>query len=376
MKVEGIFKGLNNEKEYAGKYYGKLLDPSDGETSLTIKIPKSLLPEFVGKEEGFFRVVGTPYWDVKPKNGKGEVVLDVKEIDGVEIEHLKIDEKAKVITEKIEKGRRDPEKLLRNRIKAGEKPSVAIIIGEAAIVDEDIRRALDVELREYDLEFVRTNLTDKEALTEALLKADTEGYDLIALVRGGGSGLEIFDDVELARVCLELDTPFVTALGHARNLHLLDAIADRYFTTPTDLGTFLADVVKSISEIERLKNKVAELEREREKQNKEIQALIEERAKVSTEKKNLEEKVRELERKIDDQRREAERERTFLQQQFQEIKSREVSDNLRLAEELNRLKRELKEVKPQLEHLSKREKIYIVVIFILLLLIVGTFLFN
>ena len=60
-------------------------------------------------------------------------------------------------------------------------------------------------------------------------------------MRGGGPGLEIFDDVAIAEASLLLKPILVTAIGHAQDDTLLQKLADKQFITPTALGNYLRE---------------------------------------------------------------------------------------------------------------------------------------
>lgn len=70
---------------------------------------------------------------------------------------------------------------------------------------------------------------------DALLKADACNYDVILLVRGGGSieDLWSFNDEQLARVIFNLNTPIITGIGHEINFTISDYVADLRAPTPT-----------------------------------------------------------------------------------------------------------------------------------------------
>lgn len=69
----------------------------------------------------------------------------------------------------------------------------------------------------------------------ALLEADSRGYDVILLVRGGGSieDLWSFNDEQLARIIYALHTPIVTGIGHEVDFTIADFVADLRAPTPT-----------------------------------------------------------------------------------------------------------------------------------------------
>jgi len=284
ISVEGVFRGFNSDREYAGRRYGTLADANDGRTTIVLRIPRTLVSAFVKKEGDLFTLKGTPFWDMKPEFGRAEIVFDVKEVEGVEVFRNQLEETARVINEKARKGWKDVERVLREAIRNGKKPRIGMIIGETAIVHKDVLKALGETSSFYLIEFEKVSLVEEKSLVETLLLMDRKGYDLIALVRGGGSGLEIFDSPELAGTAVSLNTPFVTALGHAQDLHLLDKVADKHFITPTELGRFLHEVASAVSEVSRLKTKLEELEGK-------LHRLTEENSKLLREKANLERKA-------------------------------------------------------------------------------------
>ncbi|GEO11558.1 hypothetical protein SAE01_40540 [Segetibacter aerophilus] len=77
------------------------------------------------------------------------------------------------------------------------------------------------------------------------------------LARGGGDNLEIFDKTVIAKASLRLASFFVTAIGHAKDVPLLQKIADKAFITPTALGQYLKDVYNNTKE--QLENSKAKL---------------------------------------------------------------------------------------------------------------------
>jgi len=87
----------------------------------------------------------------------------------------------------------------------------------------------------------------KQALARDLREAEYYS-DIIAIVRGGGSGLEVFDDVELANAVLDASVPVIAAIGHDKDNPLVKEIADKALSTPTAFGNYLREMALVLEE--------------------------------------------------------------------------------------------------------------------------------
>lgn len=294
MKMRGIYSGLSSPKEYGGKMYGTMVDPVDGNSSVTVRIPANLVSLLEPLKGQVIEVDGIPYWSVKAELGKAEIVFDVAMVRTIEEENVSQMAPATImkttvsefVKEKRRRGWKSVERAIMDKFNyalnthelhlAGDGdrftkiPRVGILIGESGIVDKDIETAIGKYLKFYTLKFHRVSMTSAESLKEALAELDNmDFYDVIGIARGGGAGLEVFNDPDLANACLELKTPFVTALGHADDVSLLDLVADQSFPTPTALGKYLNELADHALAINKWKLHVFSL-REREKSLNEI----------------------------------------------------------------------------------------------------------
>lgn len=112
--------------------------------------------------------------------------------------------------------------------------------------------------RYYSLVQHKINLSNKEELIDKLNELKEKNIDAIVLTRGGGK-LDIFNDVDIAESILSINKiPFISAIGHAVDSILTQEIADKKFTTPTALGTYLKEISKNTIENIRKKQEVKE----------------------------------------------------------------------------------------------------------------------
>lgn len=82
--------------------------------------------------------------------------------------------------------------------------------------------------------------------------AGPERYDAVLILRGGGSELDLacFDDYSLAARIARCPLPVFTAIGHEKDYHVADMVANTFVKTPTALADLFLDCY--ISEDERL----------------------------------------------------------------------------------------------------------------------------
>ena len=81
------------------------------------------------------------------------------------------------------------------------------------------------------------------SMIAALAGAQEQPYDAILILRGGGSEMDLacFDDYDLAVAIATCPAPVVTAIGHDRDFHIADLVANRSVKTPTALADLFLD---------------------------------------------------------------------------------------------------------------------------------------
>ena len=81
------------------------------------------------------------------------------------------------------------------------------------------------------------------SIIAALAEAQENPCDAILILRGGGSEMDLacFDDYDLAVAIATCAVPVVTAIGHDRDFHIADLVANRYVKTPTALADLFLD---------------------------------------------------------------------------------------------------------------------------------------
>jgi len=84
--------------------------------------------------------------------------------------------------------------------------------------------------------------TEREVV-KAIELAQSEGYDMIAIIRGGGSKLDLaaFDNYNIATAIAHSLVPVVTGIGHDIDLSVSDMVAHTVLKTPTAVADWLVE---------------------------------------------------------------------------------------------------------------------------------------
>ncbi len=74
------------------------------------------------------------------------------------------------------------------------------------------------------------------------IEAEKENFDVVAIVRGGGSQTDFkpFDDYELSRFVASFPLPIFTGIGHDRNTSIVDLMAQQH-KTPTKVASSIVE---------------------------------------------------------------------------------------------------------------------------------------
>lgn len=130
---------------------------------------------------------------------------------------------------------------------------VAVITAGTSSAWEDFKRVSSSRFLAAELVLFSTsvqgNLSVQEicsALAEILERE--EEFDVIAVVRGGGSrgDLESFNSEEIARAALKFSIPLVSGVGHEDDVSLLDLVADVRASTPSNAAELIFPDYKSL----------------------------------------------------------------------------------------------------------------------------------
>ncbi|MEN2985108.1 MAG: exodeoxyribonuclease VII large subunit [Thermodesulfovibrionaceae bacterium] len=90
-------------------------------------------------------------------------------------------------------------------------------------------------------------------------KAEANLFDVVVLIRGGGSvaDLACFNEYELAKTIALMPIPIFTGIGHTRDETVADVVSSKSFKTPSEVAKFIIErAVEFDTKIENLKKSI------------------------------------------------------------------------------------------------------------------------
>lgn len=246
IQLKGVFLPRGNTA-YGGYYYDTLRDES-ADALLTIIVPALIRNGLQANKT----IVVNGFITRRVVNNASRIDVQFTVTDLVEQTQSKYSDeemqRIALLQAKADAGFRDVQYFIKEKINRQEHFNIGVIIGKTAIIDQDIKHQLGESTGFYDLFFQPVNMSSERELIIAMTSLDGQGVDVIAVARGGGDNLDIFNKPTLAQKAIGLRALLVTAIGHKADVTLLQQIADKAFITPTDFGQFLNDTYNQIVE--------------------------------------------------------------------------------------------------------------------------------
>ena len=284
-----------------GVYFKKKFDPSwkyaydiirdeNDQREITIVIPPSLRD---GLKDGALVLLGGNINRALKDNGTIQLQLYVTRADIVQEQAISEEDmkRAELRNAKSRLGYKNVDSILEDILYRGQRPRVALVFATTSITMSDFNAGKDAASSQIDFTELRVPFSKPQEVAELLSKLDQDNsYDAIALVRGGGGGIEALDDLIVLESVMNLTTPLICAVGHVEEKIFIKNIADKVAPTPNGLGAYFKDMVESVAEkrsksraalVEEVKKQYIQQIETAEKQNKSLQEQIEKMTKAS-----------------------------------------------------------------------------------------------
>ena len=287
--LRGIYLKSQSNTAYSGFYYDRIKD-EDTQDEITIKLTQSQRNEL--KNGNLVDIAGTIERRITPQ-GYIQLNLAVSRVNIVQHQVVtELEMKQSELWKKKSQRFKNVDTTIENVLYQSKRPLIALILPTGSIALSDFDTAKRAASTHFDFREYRITFSKGMELANLLKQIDSIGFTAIALVRGGGSGLEALDDINVLEAVTNLNTPFISAIGHEDEKIFIKRIADKVVISPTDLGNYFRETIERVDKS--MNDSMAVL---REKVKKEYQAQIDKATKQNQE---LNKQITELKKSYDE----------------------------------------------------------------------------
>ena len=316
VHVTGIYN-QTGKQSYSGFYYDTLRDQySDQEISVMLT---QGLRDIL--EPGSLVTVGGTIFRRVQNKGTIQLGLKASRVEILQQQALSAEEarRAELRAFKTQRGFRNVDSLLEGILMKGERPNIALVFASGSITMADFDAGKYAAEASMDFTEIRVNFASPEELCRTLKSVDAGGYDVICLVRGGGSGIEHLDDLAVLETVAGLSTAFICAVGHVEEKLFIKQISDKVAPTPNGLGSWFSETGEKVAKTRQ--NSVAVIT---EQVKKQFQERIDAQTKQNAE---LQEKLKALTKQAEDSTKQN-------AEASKKITEQHAADNKKLQEQL------------------------------------------
>ena len=241
-------RGIYFKGSYINQYFhtatDRLVDESTSD-ELSLSMPLNLRDDI--ENGNVITVHGILDRSITNK-GLIQIVLKVTEVE--KIKELAVSEDEIKRTElrriKSEKGFKNVDSLLESLLYQDKRPQIALVYAETSITNDDFEKGVQAARTHIDFKEYRVSFAKTKAFCLTLKQLDTMNYDVIAIIRGGGAGLEALDEVELLETLVNMNTAWMYGAGHEGEKLFILNIADKAIAIPHALGTYFRDITDGV----------------------------------------------------------------------------------------------------------------------------------
>ena len=282
--IEGVYQMVGTKAYNGGIWWYDEIRSQYDNSKLKAMVPTGIRDQIKAGE--VVQLNGTISKTVNDYDGKIELMLRVSNLVGKRENEISEEEleRLKLLQQKASKGSRPVDSLLESLLFSEERqPKIALVYAESSITDADFRAGVQAASGAIDFKEYRQSFSDVQGFSQLIGELDNGCYDILCIIRGGGVGLDVFENPKMAALMLALKTPTISAIGHEVDTPLLCKVSDRNIGTPSLLGQYFKDMVENVSEkktksraslTEKIKKQFQEQLEAGQKQNKELQEKL------------------------------------------------------------------------------------------------------
>ena len=279
--LRGIYlKNPKHDPRWSYRY--DVLRDEDTQTEITLQMTQKQSEEL---KDGNLVTVGGILGRRVQNNSHIQLMLVVSRLEIVQEQVVDEDElkRIELRRKKVVLGYKNVDGLLEQKLFTDDRPKVALVFATTSITMADFNAGINAAKSAIDFFEYRVNFSSPNEFATLLKQIDPQGYDVIALVRGGGAKVEAADDLSVLETIVNLKTPIIAAIGHVEEKLFIKQIVDKEAPTPNGLGQYFSEMVENVSEkktksravlTEQIKKQFKDQLEAGQKQNKELQEKL------------------------------------------------------------------------------------------------------
>ena len=278
--LRGVYLA-SGRQPYGGYFYDTLRD-EDRQEEITIYLTQQQRESL---KNGNLVMVGGVLGRNVNHRGQIQLVLNVSRIDIIQDQAVDENEvkRMELRQKKATIGFKNVDAILEQLLYTGGRPKVALVFAKSSITMSDFEAGINAAKTAIDFTEQRVNFSNSQELVRTLKGIDEFGFAVVAIVRGGGGGIEKLDDLDVLETIVNLKTPVIAAIGHVEEKLFIKQLVDKAAPTPNGLGQYFSEMVESVSEkqsksraalTEQIKKQFKDQLEAGQKQNKELQEKL------------------------------------------------------------------------------------------------------
>ena len=380
--LRGIYlKSQSHNPQWQFRYDS--LRDENNQSEITLQIPPRLCENL--KDGNLVTVRGVLDRKMLAKQGHIQIMLIVSEIDIIQDQAIDEEEikRMEVRRQKAQRGFQNVDSIVEQILYTDQRPRIALVFATTSITMTDFNAGVQAAKSAIDFTEFRVNFSNTNELCQHLRNIDKQKFTAIALVRGGGGGIEHLDDLAALQTVSAMQTPVIAAIGHPDERLFIKEIADKEVAVPNALGHYFADMVEEVNEkksrsravlTEQIKKQFREQIESGQKQNKALQEKLAALTKtqeegnkkhneqmVAAQKQNedLRKQLASIQKSSDQRSKELNESLAKLQKTNSELQrslSQLTAQNTQTARDLNAAKDRARELQKQLDELQNKKK--------------------
>lgn len=278
--LRGVYLA-SGRQSYNGYFYDTLRD-EDRQEEITMYVTQQQRENL--KNGNLVNVGGVLGRNVNNR-GQIQIILNVSRIEIVQEQAIDEDEikRMELRQKKSSVGFKNVDSVLEQLLFTDQRPRVALLFATSSITMSDFEAGINAAKSAIDFMEYRANFSNAKELVGALQSLDRGGFNVVALVRGGGARIESLDDVSVLGQIVDMSTPTIGAIGHVEEKIFIKQLVDKCAPTPNGLGQYFSEMVENVSEkktksravlTEKIKKQFKDQLEASQKQNKDLQEKL------------------------------------------------------------------------------------------------------